>query len=294
MITQEIIEQARRLEILTRRKVNANFAGQYHSAFKGRGMEFAEIRQYLPGDDIRAIDWNVTARTGEPFIKTFVEERELTLLLAIDGSSSSLFGSGAKSKRQLAAELAAVLSLTAIRQQDKVGLMVFTDSVEHYVPPTKGRRHCLKLITDILQFDPIGQRTDVNVALETSAQILKKKTIIFLISDFIAPDFERSVKLINQRHDLIAVNLIDPRELELPNAGLLDLHDWESGQTILVDTGSKAVREAYAKAQKARLIKQKRLFQRLGVDQINLRTDRSFVPELINFFHRRGQVRGTR
>jgi uncharacterized protein (DUF58 family) len=291
MISKEVLEQARRLEIYTRRKVNENFAGQYESAFRGRGMEFAEIRQYLPGDDIRTIDWNVTARTGEPFVKTFVEERELSVLLAVDGSSSALFGSGSKSKKEVAAELCAVLALTAVRQQDKVGLMIFTEQVEHFVPPSKSRRHCLKLITDLLQFEPGHHGTSISTAVDTAARVLKKRSIVFLVSDFLSPGYEHSLKLIKQRHDLIAVTVSDPREHELPNVGLIELYDWENGQALLVDSSSRAVRTAYAKAAKVRSRQLQQSMRRLGVDQIPVTTDKPFLPSLIRFFQGRGGKR---
>jgi uncharacterized protein (DUF58 family) len=291
MISKEILEQARRLEIYTRRKVNENFAGQYQSAFKGRGMEFAEIRQYLPGDDIRSIDWNVTARMGEPFVKKYVEERELTLLLAVDGSASSLFGSGPKTKRQVAAEFSAVLALTAIRQQDKVGLIIFTDHVEHYIPPAKGRRHCLKIISELLHFQPSSNKTNIATALDTAVKILNKRAIIFLVSDFLTCDYEGSIKLVNQRHDVIGVSVTDSRERELPKVGLLELQDWETGETMLVDTSSKDVRSCYKKAMEQRIDLLRDGFRRMGVDHIAIETERSFLSALLRFFQNRGQRR---
>lgn len=291
MIAKDIIQQARRLQILTRRKVNANFAGQYLSAFKGRGMEFAEIRPYQPGDDIRNIDWNVTARAGEPFVKTFIEERELNLLLAVDCSDSLNFASGPQSKRRLAAEFSAVLALAALRQQDKVGLMLFTDEVEQFIPPSKGRRHSLHIISELLNYESRGQRTSVDTALETAAQVLKKRTIVFLVSDFLSAPADLPLKLVNQRHDVIAVHISDAREFELPNVGLIRIQDWESGQQLVLDSSLPRVRTLY----KARMNEQKQKtlknFQKMGLDCLSLTTNQPFIPSLLKFFERRGGQR---
>lgn len=290
-ISREVIEQARRLQILTGRRVNENFAGLYESAFKGRGLDFAELNEYQPGDDIRAIDWKVTARAGRPFVRSYIEERELSLLLMVDGSASAHFGSGATSKAERAAELCAVLAFTAMRNQDKVGLLLFTDHVERYIPPAKGSRHGLKLISELMSFRPRGAATDIAAGLDAAARILKKRAIVFLVSDFFAERYQRSMELLNQRHDLIAVVLRDPRELELPNAGLIALRDAETGAEALVDSGDHRVRERYRLHAEQRDRALERRLSRAGVDRIAIRTDRPSFRSLAGFFRGRERRR---
>lgn len=291
MISKEILEQARRLEIYTRRKVNQNFAGQYESAFKGRGIEFAEIRQYQPGDDIRTIDWNVTARAGQPYVKTFIEERELTVLLLVDGSASSFFGSGKKTKQQLTAEFCAVLALTASRQQDKVGCMIFSEEIDHYLTPSKGRRHCLQIISQLLNHSGDAKKTNLSLALETVTKILKKRAIVFVVSDFLDSGYEQSLKIVAQRHELVAVAVSDPREESLPNVGLVELQDYETGAMVTIDTSSKAARDFYSKRASQRRRELKRSFQKMGVDLLPIHTERPFIQPLAHFLQNRQRRR---
>ncbi len=286
MLTRELLAQVHRLEIKTRRLVNEIFSGQYGSVFRGLGMEFAEVREYVPGDDVRSIDWNVTARIGHPYVKKFMAEREMTVMLMVDGSASQRFGTAAKWKSELAAEVAAVLGFSAIRNNDKVGLCLFSDEVEHFVRPQKGRTHTLRLIRDILEFSPRHHATRLDEALRYLNRVLKRKAVVFLLSDFYDFD-ERLLAVTNRRHDLVALQIVDPREETLPAAGLLELSDAETGRRLQVDSSSSAVRQAF----KARALeRQKQLdatFRRFGVDHIVLRTDRSFVHPLMSFFQRR-------
>ena len=249
MFTTELMKKIRRIEIRTRRLVNDSFAGEYHSVFKGRGMEFDEVRPYLPGDEVRTIDWNVTARTGQPYVKKYVEERELTVMLVVDASGSGDFASQGKFKRELAAELASVLSFSATTNKDKVGLLIFTDKVELYIPPRKGRRHVLRLIRDLLAFEPENNGTDIKMALDTVNQILKRRSIVFLVSDFM-DDPERYAKplfMTNRKHDVIAVDLHDPLEAGIADVGVLALEDAESGELIWLDTSDPAWRQIFAR-----------------------------------------------
>jgi len=251
--TREIFRKVRHIEIRTKRLVNDSLAGEYHSVFKGRGMNFDEVREYVPGDEVRTIDWNVTARAGRPFIKKFVEERELTLMLLVDVSASGDFGSGAQSKREMAAELASVLAFSAVRNSDKVGLILFTDKVELYVPPRKGRRHVLRLVREVLGFEPSQRGTDLVHALDFANRVLRRRAIAFLISDFQSAGdpiaaltaLRRAIRQTNRRHDLVAMHIQDPRETELPNFGLLAVEDAETGELFEVDTGNDNVRERF-------------------------------------------------
>jgi uncharacterized protein (DUF58 family) len=291
VISEEVMRQVRRLQIYTGRAVNEVFAGEYESTFKGRGMEFAEVREYQPGDDVRTMDWNVTARAGHPFVKQFVEERELTVVLAVDLSSSGRFGSVKQLKNQLAAEFCAVLAFTATRNNDKVGLLIFTDRLELYIPPKKGSRHVLRVIRELLSFEPKAARTDVAGALDYLAKVLNKRAVIFLVSDFIASGYERSLNLLNRRHDVIAASVGDPRERALPDVGLIELEDAETGQSVLVDTGSARVRDAYgawACRGEAQLDNELR---RIGVDRIAISTGTPYVQSLIGFFRTREKRR---
>ena len=291
MLTPELIRKIRRIEIRTRRLVNDSFAGEYHAIFKGRGMEFDEVRPYQPGDEVRDIDWNVTARTGDLFVKRFVEERELTVMLVVDASGSGQFGTVNRFKREIAAELAAVLAFSAITNNDKVGLLVFTDRVELFISPRKGRRHVLRLIRDLLAFEPEGRGTDLKLALSTVNRVLKRHSIVFLISDFLAPpETYRSVlQVSNRRHDVIAVNVTDPREEEWPKVGLLALEDAETGQTQWVDTSSRTWRESFAERVNELTIARERVFRKAKVDRINITTDAEYVTPLTKFFERRAR-----
>lgn len=291
MLTDELMREVRRLQVRTKRRVEGLFAGEYHTAFKGRGIEFADVREYEPGDDVRSIDWNVTARTGKTFIKRFIEERELTVMLAVDLSGSGAFGSTGKDKSRVAVELAAVLAMTAAINNDRAGLMIFTDRVELFLPPRKGRIHVLRLLRELLNFEPRGKGTDVAGAVAHLAQMLRKRALIFLVSDFMAPAFERELRIAGRRHEVIGVSIADPREAELPRAGMIELADAETGEHVLIDSSSRRTREEYRKLAVAREAELDRAFARTRTDRIRVRTDRPFVRELERYFHLRERRR---
>jgi len=283
----EMLEAVRRIEIRTLRLVDEMFSGEYHSVFKGRGIEFREVREYVPGDDVRTIDWNVTARTGSPFVKLFEEERELTVMLLADVSRSGHFGSGPRSKMEVAAELCGVLAFAAIANKDKVGLVLFSDRVEKYIPPAKGKTHVLRLIRELLAFEPTGRGTDLNAPLQLIGSVLKRKATVFLVSDFWAGDFSTSLRVVNRRHDCVAVRIRDPRERTLPDVGLVRWVDAESGRTVLVDSSSPAVREALAARVRRHDTALERTLRRLSVDLVDIDATRSYVEPLQAFFARR-------
>ena len=295
MIPKEVFEKVRRIEITTNRLVTDVFAGQYHSVFKGRGMEFDEVRAYQHGDDVRAIDWNVTARTGVPHIKKFVEEREMTVMVLVDASPSCQFATVNDLKSRLAAELAATLSFSAIRNNDKIGLAIFTDQVEKFIPPRKGRSHVLRLIREVLCFKAKGKGTNIAAALEFMTEVTTRRSVCFVISDFIdpapgadgKPSFAKPMAIANKRHDIIAMTLNDPRERELVPCGLLEIEDAETGECVVVDTEDRAVREAYARAADLRLAARDRLFRSMDVDHIDISTDVPYADSLIRFFSKR-------
>lgn len=287
MIPTELLKKIRRIEIRTSRTVNDVLAGQYHSAFKGRGMEFEEVRQYQIGDDVRTIDWNVSARAGEPFVKVFREERELTVMLLVDLSASQSFGTNLQQKRELIAEIGATLALSAIRNNDKVGLICFTDRVELFVPPRKGPRHVLRVIRELIALEPVGRGTDLAVALEYLNRIQKRKCTTFMISDFIDSGFETAMQIARRKHDLIAVDVRDRFEEELPRIGLVELQDNETGETVLLDTNSRAAREAYRTMAASRRSELDTWMNRCRIDRLALRTGESFVESLSRFFKRR-------
>lgn len=293
MLTPELIKKIRRIEIRTRRLVNDSFAGEYHAIFKGRGMEFDEVRPYQPGDEVRTIDWNVTARTGDLFVKRYVEERELTVMLLVDASASGQFGTVNRFKREIAAELGAVLAFSAITNNDKVGLLIFTDQVELFISPRKGRRHVLRLIRDLLAFEPGGRGTDLALALDTLNHVLKRRGIIFLISDFLDPpqNYRSALRLSNRRHDVIAVTVSDPRERAKawPNVGLVALEDAETGQIRWVDTGHRAWREVFNKRAAAWQAARNQVLRQAKVDRIDITTDKDYVLPLTTFFEQRAQ-----
>jgi uncharacterized protein (DUF58 family) len=290
-----IMSSMRQLEIRTRRMVNDSLAGSYHSVFKGRGMDFDEVREYSPGDEVRTIDWNVTARAGRPFVKKFTEERELTIFLLVDISASGNFGSGALSKRDLAAELASVLAFSAIRNSDKVGLLLYTDQVETYLPPKKGRRHVLRVVRDILHHTPERTGTDTVKALDVANRLLHRRAVVFLISDFEAPkstaatrlDLRRAMRRTNRRHDLIAVHVEDPREKELPDVGIVALEDAESGEVIELDTASATIRQRFKELSLERGRRLVSDFRSEGIDTLQLQTDAPYMPALQRFFKTR-------
>ena len=286
-INPEVLRQVRLLELRTRGLVHNLFAGEYRSIFKGQGMEFSEVREYHPGDEVRSIDWNVTARMQRPYVKRYIEERELTVMIAVDVSGSGQFGTRTRFKNELAAELSAVLAMSAIRNNDRVGTMLFTDTVEHVVPPRKGRRHALRLMRDMLVFNPTGRGTDIGGATEYLNKMLPSKAIVFLISDFLSPGIERPLKLLAQRHDLIAVTVEDPAELELPDVGLARLTDPETGQVIDVDTSDPKVRLAFAKRVFQEGEARKHLLRRLAIDEVLVRTNEGIIEPLLRFFRQR-------
>ena len=287
MLSPELFQQVRRIQIRARHLVDEMFAGEYNSIFKGRGMDFTEVREYEPGDDVRTIDWNVTARLGQPYVKQFVEERELTVMLLVDVSASGRFGATARSKADIVCELCAVLALSAIRNNDKVGLILFSDRIEKLVAPQKGRSRVLRIIRDLLAFEPASRGTDIGRALEYLNKIRRRRTVAFVISDFLAPDFERSLRIAHQRHDVIPITVTDRREDELPKVGLLVLEDLETGRDIVVDTDSETVRAHYRTVRERDRGQRDRLFRALGLDAVAIDTDEPFVRPLIRFFRER-------
>ena len=297
--TRSIRSRMRELEISTRRMVDDTMAGAYHSVFKGRGMDFDEVREYNPGDEVRTIDWNVTARAGRAFVKKFTEERELTIFLVVDISASGNFGSGTLAKRDLAAEVASVLAFSAIRNSDKVGLILYTDRVERYLPPKKGRRHVLRVVRDILYHEPQGVGTDTVKTLDVVNHVLHRRAIVFLISDFVTggdpavarADLRRVARQTNRRHDLIAIHIEDPREKELPNVGIIALEDAETGEIIELDTARAAVRKRFSEISAERAQRLKSDLRAEGVDIVQLRTDMPYIPPLQRFFKSRGRPR---
>jgi uncharacterized protein (DUF58 family) len=292
MIPKDILEKILRIDITTNRLVTDVFAGAYHSVFKGRGMEFNEVREYQPGDDIRSIDWNVTARTGFAHIKKYVEERELTVMILVDASASVHFASTNQMKNKLAAEIAAVLAFAAIRNNDKVGLLMFTDGPELYIPPKKGKTHVLRVIREILYFKPRAKATDIPKVLEFLTKVLRRRSTVFVISDFLAPRDERaamrkSIRIADQHHDLIAITLTDPREVELPDCSLVELMDAESGAKMVVDTSNEHLRREYHQKAMGLLKDRDRLFDNIGIDHIDISTDVPYTKALVSFFAQR-------
>ena len=291
MLSTDLIKKIRHIEIRTKRLVNDSYAGEYHSIFKGRGMEFDEVRPYQVGDEIRTIDWNVTARTGEPYVKRYVEERELTVMLVVDASGSENFGSVNRFKRELAAELTAVLSFAATTNNDKVGLLIFTDQIELFIPPRKGRRHVLRLIRELLAFEPKSKGTDIKMALDKVNQILKRRSIIFLVSDFLVPgeSYRRELTISNKRHDMIAIDLHDPLEMTMGDVGLVALEDAETNEMIWVDTSNRSWRDSYQMRVQLLEADKSRIFNQASVDRIHIGTNDDYTAPLTNFFHERAR-----
>ena len=287
METRDLLKKVRQIEIKTRGVVNQIFSGEYHSVFKGRGMEFSEVREYQYGDDIRSIDWNVSARFNHPFVKIFEEERELTVMLVVDFSRSGQFGSAASLKNEIAAEICAVLAFSAIKNHDKVGLVLFTDRIEKFVPPKKGRAHILRIIRELISFDPAGTRTNVRQALEYFNHVTKKRSIAFVISDFIDTGYDRILRIISKKHDVIAVEISDPREETLPDAGMIKLRDAETDEERWIDTGSVLVRKEFTRYWHARRAERKQLFMRSKVDKIPIRIDQPYIKPIVDFFRMR-------
>jgi uncharacterized protein (DUF58 family) len=287
MDTRELLKKVRQVEIKTRGIVNQIFSGEYHSVFKGRGMEFSEVREYQFGDDIRTIDWNVSARFNHPFVKIFEEERELTVMLLVDCSRSGQFGTAQQMKHEVATEICAVLAFSAIKNNDKVGLILFTDRIERFVPPKKGRAHILRIIRELLSFTPAGAGTSIRQGLEYFNHVVKKRSIAFLISDFIDDGYDRILRTISRRHDVIAIEMTDPREETLPAVGLLKLHDAESGNERWVDSSDPGVRSAFERFWTERRSARRSLFLRSRVDAIPIRIDRPYIAPIVDFFRLR-------
>ena len=291
MNEKEILKKIQRIEIFTNRLVNTVFAGEYESVFKGQGITFDEVREYQVGDEIRTIDWNVTARMGQAYIKQYVEERELVMMLVVDMSGSTSFGSIAETKAEIAAEIAALLAFSAIKNNDKVGLICFTDTVEHFVAPRKGKRHVLRVVRDILHFQPKQPGTNIETALAFTDRVLKPHSLVFLISDFKDSGYEKQLRLSSKRHSLIAITLQDRREVELPNAGLIELEDAESGERVLVDTRSEEARQLYTEINQRADAERRQVFRANQVDSIHIRTDEPYIKPIIQFFRQRASRR---
>jgi len=287
MISQELIKKIKQIQIYTSRMVDASFAGQYESVFKGRGMQFDEVREYTPGDDIRTIDWNVTARTGKPYIKKFVEEREMTVIFVVDLSASGDFGTVNKAKNELAAEFCAVLAFAAAKNNDKVGLLVFTNRIELYIPPKKGVSHMLRLIRELMYFKMPKRKTNIPQALDYLAKVVRKRATIFLVSDFIETDFKKPLSLLNKRHDVIAAVVRDKAEITLPGVGLIEFTDAETGEIILVDTSSRKFRNQYNSTTVQRFDELKNMLRTINIDCISISTDKPYIQDLVRFFHMR-------
>ena len=287
MIPRDILKDIRRIQITTSRMVTDVFAGQYQSVFKGKGMEFDEVREYIPGDEIRSIDWNVTARTGHPYVKKFTEERELTVMLLLDMSASSFFGTRGQLKAQLAAKICSVLALSAIKNNDKVGFIAFTDTIEKFIPPRKGLRHVLRIIREALYFKPGSCGTDIVLALEYLNRVTTRKTVAFIMSDFFAPDFKKMLAVANKRHDIVAVTITDPAELELADVGLVKLFDPETKRDFMVDSSDKKIRLLYSSNAQQRNKQRTSIFRSVNVDCIDVRTDVPYSKSLIRFFKAR-------
>ena len=287
-VPPEVLRQVRLIELRTRRLVNSLFAGEYRSIFKGQGMEFAEVREYLPGDEVRSIDWNVTARMGRPFVKRYIEERELTVMLAVDLSGSSQFGTISRFKSEMAIELAAVLTMSAVRNNDRVGVLLFTDRIEHVVPPGKGRRHALRILRDVLVHKPEGTGTDIGAALEYLNRLLPHRSIVFVISDLIDTGVERPLKHLSRRHDVVVAPLEDPSEWNLPDIGVARFVDPETGQVVSVDTSDRRVRDGFQQASEAERLARRQLLRRLAIDEVPVNTKDGYLEALLRFFRARG------
>lgn len=288
MNTKELLKKVRKIEIKTRRLSDHIFGGEYHSTFKGRGMTFSEVRQYQFGDDVRNIDWNVTARYNEPFVKVFEEERELTMMLMVDISGSGLFGTRKTFKKDLITEISATLAFSATQNNDKIGLILFSDKIELYIPPKKGSSHVLRIIRELLEFEPESKRTDISQALRFLSNVMKKKAIVFLLSDFMSDDYERTLKITGKRHDVTGIRVYDPAEEKIPSLGIVQMQDEETGKRIFVDTTSGEVRKNYARFYRERLDYFRESFRKSGSGNLSARVDESYVTKLLGYFKRRG------
>jgi len=287
MDTKEILKKVRKIEIKTRRLSDHIFSGEYHTSFKGRGMTFSEVRQYQYGDDVRAIDWNVTARYNEPFVKVFEEERELTMMLIVDISGSESFGTKNQQKRDMVTEIAATLAFSATQNNDKIGLLLFSDQIELFIPPKKGKSHVLRIIRELIEFEPKSKKTDLSQALKYLSSVLKKKAIVFLISDFMVKDYEHTLKIASKRHDVTGIRVFDQREESIPNIGIINMLDAETGETLVVDTNSKSVRQDYEKYYRENVTYFRDIFSKCGAGTISSRVDESYVTKLLGYFKAR-------
>ena len=290
---KELMKQVGKIRVVTNRLVDEHLSGEYHSVFKGHGIEFDEVREYVPGDDIRSIDWNVTARMGHPFVKRFCEERELTIVFLVDVSGSQSFGSGARPKAELAAEITCLLALSAIKNQDKVGLILFSDRIEKSIPPRKGRTAAMRLVREVLAAEETRRGTDIAAALRFLNQVQKRRAVVFLISDFMAGGYEQELRVTARRHDVVCCTVSDPLELEIPDAGLVEIQDPETGELILLDTSSARIRESFAKTAGEEAENLRKLFRRLRIDALNLSTERPFIDDVHKLFRQR-QIRAAR
>ena len=288
MDTKELLKKVRKIEIKTRRLSDHIFGGEYHSTFKGRGMTFSEVRQYQFGDDVRSIDWNVTARYNEPYIKVFEEERELTMMLMVDVSGSQLFGTKQQFKKEIITEIAATLAFSATQNNDKIGLILFTDKIELFIPPKKGRSHVLRIIRELLEHEPESKQTNITEALKFLSNVMKKKAIVFVLSDFITDEYQQTLKIVGSRHDVTGIRVYDQREEEIPYLGIVQMEDEETGESMLVNTGSKTMRTNYAKYYSERVDYFKDSFTRSGAGSLSSRVDESYVKKLLGYFKRRG------
>jgi uncharacterized protein (DUF58 family) len=290
MIPKEVLQKVRRIEIRTRSVVDSILSGEYQSVFKGRGMEFSEVRTYTEGDDVRSIDWNVTARMGQPFVKKHVEERELTVMLVVDASSSGHFGSVARFKDEVAVELCALLAFSAIKNNDRVGLIIFTSDVEKYIPPKKGKNHVLRVIRELLYFRPEKRGTDIGAAIGFLNRVITKKSVVFLVSDFLSSKYEVPIRVASHRHDFVAISVTDPREKELPGVGLIEMQDPETGAAMLIDSRDKNLRRAFASETERRSRELTAFFRANGIDEIQISTGADYVDPLVKFFRKREKM----
>ncbi len=288
MNTKELLKKVRKIEIKTRRLSDHVFGGEYHSTFKGRGMTFSEVRKYQFGDDVRSIDWNVTARYSEPFVKVFEEERELTMVLMVDISGSEFFGTNDAFKKDILTEISATLAFSATQNNDKIGLLLFSDEIELFIPPKKGRSHVLRIIRELIEFKPQSKKTDLTKALKYLSNMLKKKAIVFVLSDFMTDDYEQTMKIVGKKHDVTGIRVFDEREEAIPNLGMVQMEDEETGEMMLVNTGSKTIRTNYSKYYRDRVAYFETTFRRSGSGVIHTRTDESYVRKLLGYFKQRG------
>ncbi len=289
MIPKEILKKVRQIEITTRGLVNDVFSGEYHSVFRGRGMDFAEVREYTFGDDIRNIDWNVSARMGHPFIKVFQEERELTVMLMVDVSSSGNFGTHEQMKGEIATEICALLAFSAIKNNDKVGLIIFTDRIEKFVPPKKGKSHVLRVLRELLYHQPRSNKTDIAGALEYLNHVTRRRSVVFLVSDFISEEYEKDLQIANKRHDMVAITLTDPREIELPDVGFIEFEDAETGEIFLLDSNNAGIRSSFSEQADLKKQEREKLFKSMNIDYIDIYTHQPYIEPLMRFFRLRAK-----